>query len=353
MTEGTKNSGFDNKAVAVPLTVIALLSLIWAFKSAYIVVLPLVCSIFLAVLVRPLQERIRRGLPQRLRWLSLFLTFLVGVGLAAFIAGLIWIALASLQRRAPPYIETIREHWQTLIAWTGEHGLPLQENLDRFTGMIERLLGFVTSTVVSIWSLFALLVLIFFLTILLLLEWNEWQRKARDAAPGSASTRVIDAIDDISKKVRSFLLVRTLLSLISGFATGLWLWAAGVELAFVWGLLTFILNYIPSLGSIISVAAPAIFALVQLGLWRALIALAGMLVIEQIVAGLIEPRMQGRAVKLSPFVVLISLVFWGWVWGIFGMMLSVPLTVTFVVVCSEIDSLKWLAEIMGRSGGDE
>ncbi len=347
-----KNGGLDSRAMTVPLTVIAFIAIVYAFKTAYIVVVPLACSVFLAVLVRPLQEKIRRGLPRRLRWLSLFLTFLVGIGVAALLAGLLWMAIALLQRRAPPYIETLKEHWQALVVWTGEHGLPLQENLDRFTGMIERLLGVVTSTVVSIWSLFALLVLIFFLTVLLLLEWNEWRQKARDAAPDSRSSRTLGAIDDISKKIRSYLVVRTLLSLISGLATGLWLWAAGVELAFVWGLLTFILNYIPSLGSIVSVAAPTIFALVQLGPWRALIALAGMLVIEQIVAGLIEPRMQGRAVKLSPFVVLISLVFWGWVWGIFGMLLSVPLTVTFVVVCSEIDSLKWLAEIMGRSGGD-
>ena len=216
-----------------------------------------------------------------------------------------------------------------------------------------RLLGFVTSTVVSLWSVIALIVLVFFLTILLLLEWNEWRQKARQAASGSRSTRILDAIDNISKKIRSFLVVRTVLSLISGLATGLWLWAAGVELAFVWGLLTFILNYIPSLGSIISVVAPTIFALVQLGLWRAVIALAGMIVIEQIVAGLIEPRMQGRAVRLSPFIVLMSLVFWGWVWGIVGMLLAVPLTVTFVVICSEIDSLEWLAEIMGRSGGEK
>ncbi|HER43062.1 MAG TPA: AI-2E family transporter, partial [Candidatus Eisenbacteria bacterium] len=146
--------------------------------------------------------------------------------------------------------------------------------------------------------------------------------------------------------------VRTLLSLVSGLATGLWLWAAGVELAFVWGLLTFLLNYIPSIGSIASAAAPAVFALVQLGPGRALIALAGMLVIEQIVAGIIEPRMQGRAVRLSPFVVLLSLIFWGWVWGIFGMLLSVPLTVTFVVVCSEVESLHWVADIMGSGGGD-
>ena len=353
MNESAKREYLGSRAVSVPLTVIALIAGVWALRTAYVVFLPLACSLYLAVLVRPLQDKIRRRLPRRLRWLSLLLTFLVGVGVAALLVGLIWIALALLQRKAPPYIDAIKAHWQTLVAWTGDQGLPLQENLDRFTGMIERLLGFVTSTVVSLWSVIALIVLVFFLTILLLLEWNEWRQKARQAASGSRSTRILDAIDNISKKIRSFLVVRTVLSLISGLATGLWLWAAGVELAFVWGLLTFILNYIPSLGSIISVVAPTIFALVQLGLWRAVIALAGMIVIEQIVAGLIEPRMQGRAVRLSPFIVLMSLVFWGWVWGIVGMLLAVPLTVTFVVICSEIDSLEWLAEIMGRSGGEK
>ncbi|HER44242.1 MAG TPA: AI-2E family transporter, partial [Candidatus Eisenbacteria bacterium] len=203
MNDGAKNFRFDGKAVTVPLTVTAFIAAVWALKAASIVTVPLACSLYLAVLVRPLQERIQRALPRRIRWLSLILVFLVGVGVAALLAGLIWAALALLQSKAPPYVETLKMHWRTLVAWTGERGLPLGENLDRFTGMIERLLGIVTSAVVSIWSSFALIVLILFLTTLLLLEWNEWRQKARDASLESRSTRALAAIDDISKRVRS------------------------------------------------------------------------------------------------------------------------------------------------------
>ncbi|MGR3498233.1 MAG: AI-2E family transporter [Limimaricola soesokkakensis] len=163
--------------------------------------------------------------------------------------------------------------------------------------------------------------------------------------------RVGRIIGSIIRRVNRYLAVKTLVSLM----TGVMVWALaglfGLDLAVALGILTFILNYIPNIGSIVATALVALVAYVQLGdpaTTGAIFAITG--VIQFINGNVLDPMMMGRALRLSSFGIIISLAFWGAVWGIPGMFLSVPITVAAMIVCSEIPALRPIAILLSREG---
>src|SRR5690606_27131907 len=114
----------------------------------------------------------------------------------------------------------------------------------------------------------------------------------------------LDAVDALASRLRRYLLIRTVTSVVSGVSAALWLWLMGVEFAYVWGLLTFALNYIPNVGSILSTILPSIMAFVQFGWAWGLATVGGLVAIEQVIGNFIDPRLQGRYLEISPVVVL-------------------------------------------------
>jgi len=127
----------------------------------------------------------------------------------------------------------------------------------------------------------------------------------------------------------------------------LWMIFVGVKFPLLWGLLAFLLNYVPNIGSIIAAVPAVLFALVDLGLGAAAWTAGGFLVINTVVGNAIEPRFMGRGLGLSTLVVFLSLVFWGWVFGPVGMFLSVPLTITAKIALDSNANTRWLAILLG------
>ena len=137
-----------------------------------------------------------------------------------------------------------------------------------------------------------------------------------------------------------------------GLLVGLVVLALDVDFPFLWGLLAFLLNFIPQVGSVIATVPPVLIALLQHGtLSRPLIALACLIGLHMVIGNFIEPRLLGRSLNLSPLVVLLSLLFWGWLWGFAGVVLAVPLTVTVQIACQQSESLRPVAVLLG-SGRD-
>jgi predicted PurR-regulated permease PerM len=153
----------------------------------------------------------------------------------------------------------------------------------------------------------------------------------------------------VISQVQRYLAVKTAISLVTGILITIMTMAFGLRFALVWGLIAFLLNYIPNIGSIIAAIPAAVFALVQLGLVPALLIAAGYLVINTILGNIVEPNLVGQTLGLSTLVVFLSLVFWGWVWGPLGMLLSVPLTMIIKIMLEANDETRWIA-IMLDSG---
>ncbi len=217
------------------------------------------------------------------------------------------------------------------------------------------LMSIAADIVTRAYQFIAFLVLTFFFVLLMLIEAPQWRRKTTEVAgdPGSRH-RARDVLLTIGSKVRRFLVVRTLIGLTTAVLEGIWLWSIGVPLALVWAVIFLFLNYIPTLGSIIAAIPPVLFALATMGFGWALVAAAGILIIEQIMGNYVDPAVQGRQLSISPLVVLVAVVFWGWIWGVGGALLAVPITMSLIVAAAHIEPLVPIALMLsGASDKDE
>jgi predicted PurR-regulated permease PerM len=155
-------------------------------------------------------------------------------------------------------------------------------------------------------------------------------------------------LNSIDEQLQSYIIIKTIISFITGSIATVILLIYGIDFAIVWGLLTFILNYIPNIGSFIATLAPITVALLEYGLGFKTISLSALLLANQSLMGnIVEPHYMGRKMDLSPVFVLFSLIFWGWVWGIVGMFLAVPIAAGMKILFSNIEPLKPVAILMG------
>ena len=271
----------------------------------------------------------------------------------ALIGGAVAVAVDLASEHVPQYAEKLRTQWQQFASWAGGHGLPVKGGVSADGAMRDRLVGWLTGGLRSAWAVLTLLVLVLFFVALMLLEAPRWCEKVEASMRGSRAHATLDTTASVASQVRQYLLVRTMLGAVTAVLNGLWLWAMGVDLALVWAMLFFVLNYIPTIGSIVAAVPPALVALAGLGPGRALVVIAGLLVIEQFMGNFVDPRWVGRRLSLSPLVVLVAVVFWGWVWGVAGALLAVPMTATIVVACAHVPSLRPLALLLSRTGSME
>jgi AI-2 transport protein TqsA len=193
-------------------------------------------------------------------------------------------------------------------------------------------------------------VLILFLTLLILGESGDWRRKMRSALPWPEAWRLRESSEVIAQKARAYVLSQAGLGLVSALLYAAWLGWWGIGLLLVWPLLIFVLNFIPTIGSLIGGTLPVAYALLTRDLQTAVLVGLGIVVIENVMGNLVGPRVQGRNLALSPLVVLLALVFWGWAWGIAGALLAVPVTVALVVLGAHVPSLRpWALMLSNRT----
>jgi len=187
--------------------------------------------------------------------------------------------------------------------------------------------------------------LILLTVVFILLEAAEFPKKMERAfkrPEGSLRT-----LDRFSRTANRYVVIKTLLSAVVGLAIWLWLVILGVDYPVLWGTLAFLLNYIPNIGSILAAAPATLLALVQLGAGPALLTVLGFLVIYNVLGNLVEPKLMGRGLGLSALVVFLSLVFWGWVLGPVGMILSVPMTSLVKIGLESSEETRSLAVMLG------
>jgi predicted PurR-regulated permease PerM len=149
--------------------------------------------------------------------------------------------------------------------------------------------------------------------------------------------------------VQRYVALKSLISIATGILIWIWLLVLGIDFAPLWGFMAFLLNYIPNIGSILAAIPAVSLALVQLGPGSAVAALAGYLVVNNVVGNFVEPRIMGRGMGLSTLVVFISLVAWGWIFGTIGMLLSVPLTMTLKIGFESSRDHRWVSRLLSQS----
>jgi predicted PurR-regulated permease PerM len=187
--------------------------------------------------------------------------------------------------------------------------------------------------------------LIYLTMIFILLEASILPGKIKAAMKNSPET--FDNLSTIAGDVKKYLAMKTGISLVTGIIIMVWLTILGVKYPIVWGLIAFLLNFVPSIGSIIAAVPAVALAFVQLGLGSAGLTALGYLVVNILIGNIIEPRLMGQRLGLSTLVVFLSLVFWGWILGPMGMLLSVPLTMTVKIALQSHPDTRTFAILLG------
>lgn len=328
-----------NTALLAILTIIALGAVL---KAAKPFILPLVIAWFLSFLLSPVvgamtRKKVPHGLAITLVLVILLdICFLVGVFLHGRILDFVAV-YPAYQGRLMDLLEmaTTRFDMPNLTLDEINWGQRVGTFLVRLSGSF---LVFASK-----------LVMVIIFLVFLLLGKAHSERKIEQAFDPRRAARVISIMNAISAQIRRYLTVQFLISSV----TGLLIWAVltllGVDFAITWGALAFLLNFIPTIGSIIASIPPILLALVQFypRYWPAVVTALAVFAVQQVMGSLVSPKMMGDRLNLSPVVVLISLLFWGWLWGPVGAILSVPIASAVKIFCENIEPLRPIGVIMG------
>ena len=232
--------------------------------------------------------------------------------------------------------------YQSLTQWGEQWGLTV-----RGKEGYAHLIGFGEEVLSSAYTVFVYLGFITLLVVLGLPQVPALRKKIQEEFDASDQREITGTVAEIASKVRRYLGITTVTSVITGVASALWAFAVGLDLAIVWGVLNFLLNYIPVLGNLVGIIPPTIYALIQFQSWTVpVIFFVGFAVIQMVISNFISPMLQGRSLSLPPIVVVVALAFWSWVWGIAGALIAVPLTVALVIVCEHFTSTRWIAILL-------
>jgi len=305
------------------------------------VVLPLLMASFLAVLIQPLLRWLTRRLPMAVALLITILGLLIVIvgGISLFVSDMV-----ELASKTPQYAERVKGMVDGVIVEANKHGLDVSWEQINPDAAFNWLFEFLTAGLQSLFEVLAQTALVLIMMVFLVLEAPEFRRKIALGLSVKVSQMVLEATDSIIQRIQSYMITKTAISLATGLGTTVVTLALGIDFPILWGIIAFLLNYVPNVGSVIAVAPPVLLALLQFDtLTRPLICLIGLGSTQFSIGNIVEPKVMGRSLNLSTFVVFVSLIFWGWLWGLIGVILAVPLTSAIKIVCEHIERLRPIA----------
>jgi AI-2 transport protein TqsA len=337
--EVTIVSGSGRNALIICASVLAIAVLYFA-RSVFA---PVAVSLFAVAVVWPVQKWLEARLPQLIALaITLLLTVFV---LSALLALSVW-GIGHVGRWMIVNAAHLQAFYVQLTQWLESHGIfVVGIFLEKFdVAWLVRPAQELASNVRTLVA-FAILVLVFMM--LALLEVRDFKAKLQTACPEKFASRMLRASKLIAEKFRRYAVIRTIASILTGLMVGLLCWALGVELATAWGVLAFVLNFIPFIGPFVATVLPALFAIVQFQSWEAAtIIFAGVSLIQFLIGSYLEPRLSGSALSISPFLVVFSVFFAALLWGIPGAFMGVPLAIAVLTILEQYPSTSWISELL-------
>ncbi|MBP39667.1 MAG: AI-2E family transporter [Proteobacteria bacterium] len=326
----------------VLLVLACLVIVIAGLKAASAIIIPLLMAIFLAIIASaPLHWLRRRGLPV---WAALTLILLLLASALISIGSLIGASIDQLSNTLPRYEQQLRALIDHAALQVSHLGLKLPP------GGVEDLVNpaaaaqFFGRMISGFGGLLADSLLIVLTVLFLMVESTTIPQKLRSITPDPDKT--LGNLSTFMASVKQYLVIKAIMSFITGLAITLYLLALGVDFAILWGTLAFFMNFVPYIGSIIAAVPAVILSLIDNGPTIALTVAAGFLVANLVVGSVLEPRYMGRGLGLSTLVVFLSLVFWGWVFGPVGMFLSSPLTMLVKIALESDPRSRWISVLL-------
>lgn len=341
------------KTIRTVLLFMAAVLMLYVLKVTQTIVLPVVIAGFIFIFINPIIERL-----SRLKCPHVLIVILIMLIVVVAFFGIIYLVFTmvnTLAGKLPFYVSRVANIDKVLSG----HIAQLLDDIPDDFSILQTLnidwygiaMSWLTSISSKIMSIFSDALMIFIIMLFLLLERQTIGPKLLHALPREKSQKFASLFGKMNKQISRYMLTKTLISLATGVLFYLTAVVTGLDFALVWGVLAFILNFIPTFGSIIVTVLTILMAIIQFfPVWSPVIYVAVLTVATEMVLGnIIDPRLQGVQLNISPVVILISLSLWGYIWGIVGMFLAVPLTSVIHIVCAMIPSLRPIS-VMLSSG---
>ncbi|KTD23778.1 transporter, permease [Legionella lansingensis] len=348
-----KNSEIKGKSPVLSFTAgLILVSLIgYLLIAGRSLLIPLVIAIFIWHLLNTINNSVQRTpfigakLPN---WLSMVLALAVVVLLVKILIDIITNNVSDVIAASPRYQENLTHIFNTMDR---RFHIKAMDNVDNFLQDLS-----VQRILVNIYGVFTTItgsaVLIVLYVVFLFVEQHFFRQKLDALVPQMGHRQLVNNIlTHIVKDTQTYLGIKTMLSLVTAVGSWIVMKSVGLDFAEFWALLIFFLNFIPNIGAILATAFPMLLALIQFQSWVPFLVITiGIVTIQFIIGNLVEPRFLGKSLNVSPFVILIALAFWGAIWGILGMFLSVPITVMMMIIFAHFDATRPIAILLSQDG---
>lgn len=340
----------DNKAVSASLVILATIGVFYVLVVGQAFLVPLAVALMIWYVINALSRTFAKIIPRitEPNWLTMALA-LISIGLFFnLMISMVSDNIAQVRAAAPYY----KANLDVLIAKLSAN--PLFANLPNI-GDIARSIE-VAPMITTLASTFTNMIgnfsLVLFYVMFMLLEQGTFQKKIRSIFPNQKQRdSVLSIITHAQEDIQTYLWIKTVTSSITGVISYAILVLVGVDFAGFWAFTIFMLNFIPTIGSIIATLFPAVLALIQFDtLAQFFIVLAAVGAVQVVVGNFLEPKLMGNTLNVSPFVVMMSLTLWGSIWGVAGMFLSVPITVMLLIVFAHFEKTRYLAILLSGDG---
>ncbi|RMH61496.1 MAG: AI-2E family transporter [Calditrichaeota bacterium] len=342
------NSAQSNTFVNFALGIIVLFLVVWVLIVGRTIILPFMVAMFLTFMLEPLVNLFGKiRCPRRL---AVIITLVVSFVVIYLLGLLVYANVEQFVDRFPVYQErlisllnsTIRSVEKLIGKELSVDLLKRINWLDAFQGM--SIAGNVVSGVGTFFSFFMKMLIVIVFMAYMLAGQPRFKRKVAAAFPESQSRSIEGMIDAITSKIQTYLSTKTVVSFVTALIALVIFWGFGLDFAVFWAFVIFLFNFIPNIGSIIASFLPVLFSVLQFGSFgTALWLLIALSILQFIMGNVIEPRIMGYSLDLSPVMVIISLIFWGYIWGVAGMLLSVPILATLTIITERIESLRFIS----------
>jgi predicted PurR-regulated permease PerM len=328
----------------VVIILAAIVVVIFGMQSASAIIVPFLVATFLALItVRPMLWLQEHRVPTVIAALIIVLAIL---GVILVVGVVVGRSLAAFTAALPGYQEQLQDRIDVLIAFIAQY-TDDDRSIESLGDLINPgwAMGLAAGLLNAVRDVLTNTLLITFTMIFILLEASNFGTKVEAAFGRSASSLQgpRQFLDDLT----SYLGIKTMVSMVTGLLIWLTTWWIGLDFPQLWGMLAFLLNYVPTIGSIIAAVPAVLLAIVQLGLGEATAVAVAFLTVNITFGNFIEPRLMGYGVGISPLIIFVGLIFWGWVFGPVGMLLSVPLSMSLKLALESDERTRWIAIFIG------
>ena len=338
--------GQERASILRPIVIVAgIIIILAAIKAAASILSLFFLAVFLAIIFTPGFSWLRKkGVPS---WLAVLITFGVIIGCALLLFGLAWFPISQFNEKLPGYQSNLSDQIAAASNLLARFGLDLSSFEEQGFLDVGRVVGFLAPVILTITNTMFLLMVVVLTAIFMVVEAASYPERLRQGL--GVSTGVIDQYRSFAQRVNKYLLTRVKLNLALAVPVTIMLAVLGVDFPIFWGVVTFFMGFIPVVGFLLAVAPPAALGLVESGWVTAVIVIGGFVIFNGIVDNVLQPRLMGQDLKLSPVVVFLSLFLWAFLLGGVGMFLAMPLTVLTVIVLEQFQETRWIAVLMSTN----